>query len=161
MADGRVAFIDFGFFKRMSTGERDTQVRILRAVYEGDEDALFAISVEQGIMKPDAPAEAKAQFMQLYAVLTGWFLEDAEVTITPDVATSAILEHSQLRGPGFKDIELPADQIVAARAYMLVLAILGQLKATNNWFSIGRETVFGDPPVTDLGRAEADWLTTR
>jgi predicted unusual protein kinase regulating ubiquinone biosynthesis (AarF/ABC1/UbiB family) len=161
MPDGRVACIDFGFFKRMSVDERDTQVRILRSVYEGDEDALFAISVEQGIMKPDAPAEAKAQFMQLYAVLTGWFLEDAEVRITPDVATAAILEHSQLRGPGFKDIELPADQIVAARAYMLVLAILGQLGATNNWFTIGRETVFGDAPVTELGKVEAAWLEDR
>jgi predicted unusual protein kinase regulating ubiquinone biosynthesis (AarF/ABC1/UbiB family) len=161
MADGRVAFIDFGFFKRMSSAELDTQLRILRAVYEGDEQALFEISVEQRIMQADAPAAAREQFMQLYRVLTGWFLEDAEVTITPDVATAAILEHSQLRGPGFKDIELPADQIVAARAYMLVLAILGQLRATNNWFSIGRETVFGEPPVTALGRAEADWLASR
>jgi predicted unusual protein kinase regulating ubiquinone biosynthesis (AarF/ABC1/UbiB family) len=161
MADGRVAFIDFGFFKRMSKEELDTQLAILRAVYEGDEDALFAISVEQGVMRPDAPADAREKFMELYSVLTGWFLEDTEVTITPDVATAAILEHSQLRGPGFRDIELPADQIVAARAYMLVLAILGQLRATNNWFTIGRETVFGDPPVTELGRLEAEWLATR
>ena len=100
MADGRVAFIDFGFFKRMSADERDTQLAILRAVYEGDEDALFEISVAQGIMKPDAPADAREQFMRLYEVLTGWFLEDAPVRITPDVATAAILEHSQLRGPG-------------------------------------------------------------
>jgi predicted unusual protein kinase regulating ubiquinone biosynthesis (AarF/ABC1/UbiB family) len=161
MSDGRVAFLDFGFFKRMSVAERDMQLRILRAVYEGDQDDLLAISIEQGVMKEGAPADAVAQLMRLYEVLCGWFLEDAEVTITSDVATSAILEHSQLRGPGFKDIELPADQIVAARAYMLVLAILGQLTATNNWFSIGRETVFGDDPITDLGRAEADWLGTR
>jgi predicted unusual protein kinase regulating ubiquinone biosynthesis (AarF/ABC1/UbiB family) len=161
MRDGRVAFLDFGFFKRMSKDERDTQLAILRAVYEGDEDRLFEISVGQGVMRSDAPTEAREKFMQLYSVLTGWFLEDAEVTITPDVATAAILEHSQLRGPGFKDIELPADQIVAARAYMLVLAILGQLRATNNWFTIGRETVFGDPPVTELGKLEADWLATR
>ncbi len=161
MADGRVAFIDFGFFKRMSAAELETQLRILRAVYEGDEEALFAVSVEQGIMRMDAPAAAREQFMELYRVLTGWFLEDDDVLITPDVATAAILEHSQLRGPGFKDIELPADQIVAARAYMLVLAILGQLRATNNWFSMGRETVFGEPPVTELGKAEAAWLAAR
>ena len=28
-----------------------------------------------------------------------------------------------------RDVKLPADQIVAARAYVLVLAILGQLRA--------------------------------
>ena len=112
-------------------------------------------------MKPDAPAEARAQFMQMYAVLTGWFLED------DDGHDHARRRHRRdpralaAARPGFKDIELPADQIVAARAYMLVLAILGQLGATNNWFSIGRETVFGDAPVTELGRVEADWLATR
>ena len=74
-------------------------------------------------------------------------MEDVEVTISPEVATAAILEHSSLRGKGFEDITLPADQIVAARAYMLVLAILGQLQATNNWFRIGRENIFGEPPA--------------
>ena len=39
--------------------------------------------------------------------------------------------------------------------------VLGQLRATNNWFTIGRETVFGDAPVTELGKVEAEWLATR
>lgn len=41
---------------------------------------------------------------------------------------------------------------------MLVLAILGQLRATNNWSRIAREAIYGDAPETELGRAEADWL---
>ena len=36
-----------------------------------------------------------------------------------------------------------------------LLGILGQLNATNNWFRIGREVIFGEPPVTELGRQEA------
>ena len=32
---------------------------------------------------------------------------------------------------------------------------MSQLRATGNWHRIAREWIFGDPPVTDLGRAEA------
>ena len=161
LADGRVAFIDFGFFKRVSVREIEVQVEMLRAVYERDEQRLWEISVEQGIFPRTAGAEAAERLMQLYRVLCGWFMEDHEVTISPDVATAAILEHASLRGAGFDDITLPADQIVAARAYMLVLAILGQLRATNNWFRIGRENIFGEPPATELGRIEATYLAER
>ena len=42
-----------------------------------------------------------------------------------------------------------------------MLGILAQLRATNNWFRIGREIVFGDEPATELGRAEAEWLAGR
>src|SRR4051794_33013656 len=158
LADGRVAFVDFGFFKRVSVTELDVQLDMLRAVYGRDEARLWEISVEQGIFPATAGPQASERLMELYRVLCGWFMEDTEVTISSEVATAAILEHSSLRGAGFDDITLPADQIVAARAYMLVLAILGQLKATNNWFRIGRETIFGDPPATELGRAEAAFL---
>jgi predicted unusual protein kinase regulating ubiquinone biosynthesis (AarF/ABC1/UbiB family) len=161
LADGRAAFLDFGFFKRVSPAELDVQLAVLRAVYERDEERLWAISVEQGIFPATAGADAAERLMRLYRVLCGWFMEDVEVTITPDVATAAILEHSSLRGAGFQDITLPADQIVAARASMLVLAILGQLRATNNWYRIGREETFGDPPATELGRVEVDWLASR
>jgi hypothetical protein len=41
---------------------------------------------------------------------------------------------------------------------VLVLAILGQLEARNNWSRIAREMLYDEPPVTDLGRAEAEWL---
>ena len=49
------------------------------------------------------------------------------------------------------EVRLPASQIVAARAYVLVLAILGQLGASNNWSRIVREVLYDEPPVTDLG----------
>ena len=35
-----------------------------------------------------------------------------------------------------------------------VLAVLGQLRATRNWYRIGREWWFGDEPATELGREE-------
>jgi hypothetical protein len=40
---------------------------------------------------------------------------------------------------------------------MLTLAVLSQLRATNNWHRIAREWMYGDPPVTELGRLEAEF----
>jgi predicted unusual protein kinase regulating ubiquinone biosynthesis (AarF/ABC1/UbiB family) len=155
--DGRVAFLDFGFFKRLSEDELAIQTEILQAVYAQDAEHLLEIMLEQGVVSRGGEAQVD-QIMQLYRTLCGWFMTDEDVTITSDIATQAIIEQGAMRKGGFGDIKLPADQVVAARAYMLVLAILGQLGATNNWFRIGREVLFGDPPQTELGRAEAEYV---
>jgi hypothetical protein len=92
--------------------------------------------------------------MSIYRSLCGWLLEGGEVTISTKIVTRAIAEQGKMSR---SDVRLPADQIVAARAYVLVLAILGQLSATNDWASIAREAIYGDAPETELGRAEAEW----
>jgi hypothetical protein len=40
----------------------------------------------------------------------------------------------------------------------MVLAVLGQLQVSANWHRIAREWIYGDPPGTELGRQEADFL---
>jgi hypothetical protein len=35
--------------------------------------------------------------------------------------------------------------------------VLGQLRARANWHRITREWVYGDEPVTELGRQEAEF----
>jgi hypothetical protein len=42
-----------------------------------------------------------------------------------------------------------------------VLAVLGQLEATRNWYRIGREWWFGEPPSTELGELERAWADRR
>ena len=93
--------------------------------------------------------------MEKYRAATWWFMEDDQVRLDPGVATRLVLEHGDMR-KGFGNVRLPADQIVTLRAFGLVLGILGQLNATNNWFRIGREVIFGEPPVTELGRREQE-----
>ena len=88
-----------------------------------------------------------------YEAATWWFMRDEEVRLTPDVATRLLLEPGDMR-KGFGNVRLPANQVVTLRAFGLVLGILGQLNATNTWFRIGREVIFGDPPVTELGKLD-------
>ena len=46
---------------------------------------------------------------------------------------------------------LPANELMGRRMESGVLAVLGQLEATRNWYRIGREWWFADPPATELG----------
>jgi predicted unusual protein kinase regulating ubiquinone biosynthesis (AarF/ABC1/UbiB family) len=157
MADGRVAFIDFGFFKRQTREDVADQLEILKACYAQDAERLFELTVAQGIISKRR-RELVQPLMEKYRAATWWFLEDRDVTLTPKDATKIVLEHGDMRKAGFGDLKLPANQIVTLRAFGLVFGILGQLQATNNWYRIGREVIFGEEPVTELGRIEAEHL---
>jgi hypothetical protein len=76
------------------------------------------------------------------------------VTISSDIVTQATIQQGEMSR---SEVKLPASQVVAARAYVLVLAILGQLGATDNWSRIAREVLYDEPPRTTHGRAEAEW----
>jgi predicted unusual protein kinase regulating ubiquinone biosynthesis (AarF/ABC1/UbiB family) len=160
MADGRVAFIDFGFFKRQTPEDVADQLEILKACYAQDAERLFELTVAQGIISKRR-RELVEPLMEKYRAATWWFLEDRDVTLTPKDATKILLEHGDMRKAGFGDLKLPANQIVTLRAFGLVFGILGQLEATNNWYRIGREVIFGEEPVTELGRIESDFVGVR
>jgi predicted unusual protein kinase regulating ubiquinone biosynthesis (AarF/ABC1/UbiB family) len=153
LADGRVAFLDFGFFKKMTAEEAELQRETLQSVHEWDVERLFELMRRQGVVTGRIDGELE-QIMSIYQSLCGWLLEDGEVEISPRIVTRAIAEQGKMSR---SDVKLPAEQIVAARAYVLVLAILGQLRARNNWASIAREVIYGDEPRTELGRQEAGW----
>ena len=157
--DGRVAFLDFGFFKRLTDDVARTQVETLQAVYAQDAERLYEITRREGVIT--GGREAVEPLMEMYRAATWWFMVDDQVTLSPDVATRIILEHGGMRGGRFGDVRLPAEQIVTLRAFMLVLGVVGQLRATNNWFRIGREVLFGEEPETELGRIEAEHLRSR
>ena len=53
LADGRVAFIDFGFFKHLSDAEVVQLIASTRATYEADADALFDVITGLGALPPD------------------------------------------------------------------------------------------------------------
>jgi predicted unusual protein kinase regulating ubiquinone biosynthesis (AarF/ABC1/UbiB family) len=160
MADGRVAFIDFGFFKRQTREDVQDQLEILKACYAQDAQRLFELTVEQGIIAKHR-RDLVGPLMDKYRAASWWFLEDRDVTLNVKHATKLMLEHGDMRKSGFGEMRLPANQIVTLRAFGLVFGILGQLEATNNWYRIGREVIFGEKPVTELGKIEAQHLESR
>ncbi len=52
---------------------------------------------------------------------------------------------------------LPPDHLFGRRLEVLTLAVLSQLHAKANWHRIAREWIYGEEPVTELGREEAEF----
>jgi predicted unusual protein kinase regulating ubiquinone biosynthesis (AarF/ABC1/UbiB family) len=163
LSDGRVAFLDFGLFKVMPKHLIELELACQRAGHEGDAQRLYDIFVEGGLLrKPERfrPDKVLSQFLDA----TWWYLTDEEIALGPEVATQVMIDMSDPRSQHFGQMRhetLPADHIFGRRVEMLTLAVLGQLRASANWHRIAREWIYGDEPVTDLGRAEAEFYARR
>jgi len=161
--DGRVAFLDFGLFKVMPRRLIELELETQRAGHEGDARRLWEIWAEGGLLSdPERfrPDKLLSQFLDA----TWWYLTDEELELTPDVATQVMIDMSDPRSEHFGQMRhetLPADHIFGRRVELLTLAVLGQLRATANWHRIAREWIYGEPPVTALGREEAAFYGAR
>jgi predicted unusual protein kinase regulating ubiquinone biosynthesis (AarF/ABC1/UbiB family) len=158
--DGRVAFIDFGFFKRLSDDEVSQQMASTRATYEGDADALFDVISGLGALPPD-PSLAEP-FLEAYTSIFGWLLVDDEVTIDSSATGAMMRAYTTMRSsPAFKKLQLPAEHFVMMRAVMLLIGLLGQLQAKGRWLDVAREWLLGEPPSTPLGKLEDEFFAGR
>jgi len=155
--DGKVAFLDFGLFKVMPEELIRIELECQRAGHEGDGDRLKQIFTETGFLQqPDRfrPDKLLAQFLDA----TWWYVLDDEIELVPEVATQVMIEMSDPRSSHFGQMRhetLPADHLFGRRVEMLTLAVLSQLRACGNFHRIAREWMYGDGPVTELGREEA------
>lgn len=157
MADGRVAFLDFGFFKRLSEREVDSLRATTKATHARDAEALMAELVSLGALEPN-PALAEP-FLEAYETIFGWIFVDESLAVDGTKTGEMMRRYTQLRGAeGFDSLTLPAEHLVLMRAVMLLIGLLGQLEAENRWLDITREWLYGDEPTTELGREETTWL---
>jgi len=56
---------------------------------------------------------------------------------------------------------LPPQAILIRRMHGIVAVVLGQLRAGADWGAIAAEYLYGEPPATPLGEAEAAFLAGR
>ncbi|HEY1523109.1 MAG TPA: AarF/ABC1/UbiB kinase family protein [Solirubrobacteraceae bacterium] len=158
--DGRVAFLDFGFFKTLTGDEVDQLMASTKATYEHDADALFEVIAPLGQL-PDDPALAQP-FYESYWSIFGWLLTDHVVTVDGTATGAMMRSYSKLRkDEEFKRLMLPAEHFVMMRAVMLLIGLLGQLRATANWLDVAREWLLGQEATTELGRLEAEFFAGR
>jgi predicted unusual protein kinase regulating ubiquinone biosynthesis (AarF/ABC1/UbiB family) len=157
MDDGKVAFLDFGLFKVMAKDLLEIELACQRAGHEQDGAALKQIWADTGFLKhPENFREDKllAQFLDA----TWWYVLDEDIELVPEIATQVMIEMSDPRSSHFGQMRhetLPADHLFGRRVEMLTLAVLSQLRCRANFHRIAREWMYGDPPVTELGREEA------
>lgn len=160
-ADGRIAFLDFGLYHRMDPAHADFERRCLLAAGQGRAEDLYTAWVGRGIIDPRSGVTAEECLDYVWAA-AGWHLLDEPVTITPELATSAVVLAVDPRATEFGGVHrqrLPPEHVFSRRADLLTFAALGQLAVTNNWHTLATEWLEHRPPTTDTGRAIATWQT--
>jgi predicted unusual protein kinase regulating ubiquinone biosynthesis (AarF/ABC1/UbiB family) len=160
LEDGRVAFLDFGLFKRMKSEDIELELACQRAVVEDDRETLHRLLAQAGFL-PRPERVDKDELMAFIREGIFWYTDDAEIELTPEIATHVLIETSDPRSTYFREMrhqDLRPEHLFGRRTEMLTLAVLAQLHARANWHRIAREWMYGEDPVTELGRAEAEWL---
>ena len=87
------------------------------------------------------------------------FQED-DFTYTPDLVATTIQTMIDLNGEFgevIRQLNMPPSYVILDRVVWGVSALLGRLGAHGNFRALLAEYRKGDPPSTELGRAEAEW----
>jgi predicted unusual protein kinase regulating ubiquinone biosynthesis (AarF/ABC1/UbiB family) len=163
MPDGKVAFLDFGMTKHLDKDQIELEITALEAIFDGDPERLRVALHDLGFLNNPQKVDAE-QLMEHVKTVGGWYMEDREVTVDSQRVMAAIAAVSDPRSEFYRLMRrenLPANELMGRRMESGVLAVLGQLEATRNWYRIGREWWFADPPATPLGEQEWAYFESR
>jgi predicted unusual protein kinase regulating ubiquinone biosynthesis (AarF/ABC1/UbiB family) len=161
LEDGRMAFLDFGLFKRMPASAVNLEIEVARAIIEGDKDTIMRLGTETGFF-PEPDKFNPDRVLEHFRAATSWYTEDEYIELTPEYATQVLIDMSDPRSEYFgylRHESAPPDHIFGRRMEVLTLAVIAQLHARGNFHRIAREWFYGDEPETELGRQEADFWT--
>jgi predicted unusual protein kinase regulating ubiquinone biosynthesis (AarF/ABC1/UbiB family) len=161
--DGTVTFLDFGLVKRFDSTEMETFASMVEAAAVDHDAAKFRSILEAaGMLRPDAPVSTEdvgEYFSHFYDAVR----DDAEMTWTSEYASSIVRHTFDRSSPISQYATVPRAFVFIQRINLGLYALLGELQARGNYRRIAEELwpfVDGEPS-TELGRTEADWLTTR
>jgi predicted unusual protein kinase regulating ubiquinone biosynthesis (AarF/ABC1/UbiB family) len=163
LADGRIAFLDFGLFKTLDAEPVELELACQRAVVEGDAAELHRLLGVNGFLPEPDKIDPDILFAYVEDTI-GWYtVVDEPLLLTPELAGEVALEGADPRSSHYKAMrhqDINPEHLIGRRMELLTLAVLGQLGAAANWHRIAREWIYGDAPVTDLGRQEAEFLAS-
>ena len=153
--DGKVAFLDFGLFKSVEPEITERELACQRAVIEGDAPRLHKLLAELGFI-PE-PEKLDPDDLMAYVVEgIWWYTQDQSVRLDQKMVSTVAIETGDPRSKHFATMrhqDIVPEHLFGRRLELLTLAVLGQLNAEANWYRIAREWIYGDEPVTELGRA--------
>jgi predicted unusual protein kinase regulating ubiquinone biosynthesis (AarF/ABC1/UbiB family) len=156
MDDGKVAFLDFGMTKQLDKEQIELEITALEAVFDEDPERLRVALHDLGFLNNPKKIDAE-KLMQHVTTVGGWYMQDKEVRISPRYVMKVITAVSDPRSEFYQLMRrenVPANELMGRRMETGVMAVLGQLEATRNWYRIGREWWFAEEPATELGEEE-------
>jgi predicted unusual protein kinase regulating ubiquinone biosynthesis (AarF/ABC1/UbiB family) len=163
LRDGRMAFFDFGLFKRMPPGSVELEIDVARAIIEGDSERIMRLGADVGFFR-DPTRFNPDRVLAHFRAATSWYTCDREIELTPEYATQVMIDMSDPRSEYFgylRQESAPPDHIFGRRMEVLTLAVIAQLRAVGNFHRIAREWFYDDPPATELGAEEAGFYAAQ
>jgi predicted unusual protein kinase regulating ubiquinone biosynthesis (AarF/ABC1/UbiB family) len=160
LEDNRVAFLDFGLFKRMDPAAVELELACQRAVVEKDAAMLHRLLSESGFLPEPERVDPENLLAFIRDAIWWYTTADEVVQLTPEIATHVMIESSDPRSSHFRQMrhqDMRPEHLFGRRMEMLTLAVLSQLRAKANWHRIAREWMYREAPVTELGRQEAEF----
>jgi predicted unusual protein kinase regulating ubiquinone biosynthesis (AarF/ABC1/UbiB family) len=160
---GKVTFLDFGLVKRFTHDEVATFTTMIdMAVLKGDWHGYRDYLEQIGLLQRNAPVtteEATGYFRHFYEFV----LNDAEITWSPEYASSVVSTLFDRESPIAQYATVPAAFVLIQRINMGLYAIFGQLGATGNYRRISEEIwpMTKRAPSTPMGEAAARWQVAR
>ena len=163
MADGRVAFLDFGMTKKLDREQIVLEQKVIDAAIRGEPEALREALHDLGFVKNPSKLDAE-RLMEHMMSISSWYLEDREIEISAK-RVMKIIESTNDPRSEYYDLmrreSVPADELMGRRMEVGVVAVLGQLRAKRNWYRIMREWVYAEEPATELGEQEWEYFEGR
>ena len=142
----------------------ELEIAAQRAVSEGDAATLHELLASSGFL-PEPDRVDPDNLLAFITEAIWWYTTaDEPVQLTPEIATQVMIESSDPRSSYFREMRhqvMRPEHLFGRRMEMLTLAVLSQLRACSNWHRIAREWIYGEDPVTELGRQEADFYGRR
>jgi predicted unusual protein kinase regulating ubiquinone biosynthesis (AarF/ABC1/UbiB family) len=163
MADGRVAFLDFGLFHRISKEMVRDQAETIRLCLARDGDALLA-HMKTIRWIPDSAGFTAEDALEIADKLVWFAMDDEDARLAPEHVAEMVFEVSDPRSPHWAKVRratVPAEYVWSLRLGGMAIAVCSQLDASLNYHRIVREWLMGDAPYGELGEQEAAWLKAR
>jgi tRNA A-37 threonylcarbamoyl transferase component Bud32 len=161
LADGRVAFVDFGMTKTVPRRAIDAELGVLRAALEHDATAVHGGLAALGFFDPHDPRFDPARILAHVRALNAWYADDQPFTLTPEYVSRLLLDAGDPRSEYWelmKNETIPADSLFASRMQGMTLGVVGALRATANWHRVMSEWIYGSVAASPLGDAEAEFF---
>ncbi len=158
--DGRVCFLDFGLVRRMDSDHLEADHAIARAVIAGDAAAVHQGMAALGYL-PDPTTFDPERLLGQLAVGAEWRFTRGFRRLSPEYVRETMERGGSPASEYFDELrrqDMPPQALLLRRMEALLFSVLGELRAGADWGTLALEYIADEPPSTELGRAEGDWL---